>query len=93
MVMACKQVETRQLRLELSMRELVRLSKLPSSPLTHLSWADGLAQLAGDAALLAGWVTAKRVLATEPGRERALFERVVDGGGLAEEVAQCEAHA
>lgn len=40
--------------------------------------ADGLAQLAGDAALLARRVAPQRVLATETGRDGALFEGVVD---------------
>lgn len=40
--------------------------------------ADGLAQLAGDAALLAAGVPPQGVLAAEPGRDGALFEGVVD---------------
>src|SRR5690349_19533568 len=41
--------------------------------------ADRLAQLAGDAALLAVRVAPERMLAAEPGRERTPLERVVDG--------------
>lgn len=40
--------------------------------------ADGLAQLAGDAALLTRRVTAQRVLATEAGADGALLVWVVD---------------
>lgn len=44
-----------------------------------LSGADGLAQLAGNAALLTGRVAAKGVLATEARGDGALLEGVVDG--------------
>ena len=40
--------------------------------------ADGLAQLAGDAAFLARWVASQGVLATEARRDGALLEGVVD---------------
>lgn len=40
--------------------------------------ADGLAKLAGDAALLAAGVPPQGVLAAEPGRDGALFEGVID---------------
>lgn len=43
-----------------------------------LGRADGFAQFAGDAALFASGVAAQGVLTTEPGRDRALFEWVVD---------------
>ena len=45
----------------------------------HLSWADGLAELARDAPLLAAGVAAQRVLAAEARAEGALLEGVVDG--------------
>jgi hypothetical protein len=43
-----------------------------------LRGANGLAQLAGNAALFASWVAAQGVLATEAGRDWALFEWVED---------------
>lgn len=43
-----------------------------------LCWADGFAEFAGDAALLAGRVTSQSVFATETGRDGALLEWVVD---------------
>lgn len=43
-----------------------------------LCWADGFAQLAGDAALFAGRVAAQGVLATEAGRDGTLLEGVED---------------
>ena len=55
-----------------------------------LGGADGLAELAGDAALLAAGVAPKGVLAPKPRRQGALFERVVDGGGLLEDGAQSD---
>src|SRR5690606_22202740 len=39
--------------------------------------ADRFAKLAGDAAFLAVWITAQRVLATEARRDRTFFMRVV----------------
>lgn len=59
----------------------------------HLGGADGLAKLAGDTALLPGWVTAQRVLPAETWAQRALLKRVVDGGWLPEQVAQGHAQA
>lgn len=47
-------------------------------PLHHLCWADCLAELAGNAALLACWVAAQHVLATEAGADGALLKGVVD---------------
>ncbi len=55
--------------------------------------ADGLAQLAGNAALLARRVAAQGVLAAEPGRDGALLKRVHDGVGRAEELLQHDVHA
>ena len=55
-----------------------------------LGGADGLAELAGDTALLAAGVAPKGVLAPKPRRQGALFERVVDGGGLLEDGAQSD---
>lgn len=59
----------------------------------HLGWADGLAELAGDAALLPGRVPAQRMLATEARAQWALLKWVVDGGWLSEQVAQGHAQA
>src|SRR5437868_7521036 len=55
--------------------------------------ADRLAQLAGDAALLAVLVAAQRVQAAKARRERRLLLGVLDGHLLREEVAPGEAHA
>ena len=44
-----------------------------------LSWADGFAEFAGDAALFARGVAAEGVFATESGRDGALFEGIEDG--------------
>ena len=52
----------------------------------HLSRADGLTQLAGDAVLLSIGVAAEGVLSTEAGGQRALLKRVVDGGRFTEQV-------
>lgn len=49
-----------------------------SSLVPHLGRADGLAQLAGDAALLAAGVAPQGVLSAEAWAERPLLERVVD---------------
>lgn len=43
-----------------------------------LCWADGFAQLAGNAALFARRVAAQGVLATEAGRDGALLEGIED---------------
>ena len=43
-----------------------------------LSGANGLAQLARNAALLARWVPAQGVLAAKARRQRALLERIID---------------
>src|ERR1700722_10070330 len=53
----------------------------------RLGRADRLAQLAGDAALLAVRITAQRVLAAEAGRDRPLLEGIVQGRLRLEEVA------
>lgn len=58
-----------------------------------LGSADGLAELARNAALLPGWVPAQCVLPTEARAQRALLQRVVDGGGFPEQVAQGHAQA
>ena len=55
--------------------------------------ADGLAQLARDAALLAGRVSPKRVLAPKPGAERPLFKRVVQRRLGFGEILEAEAEA
>ena len=55
---------------------------------TYLCRADGLTQLAGDAALLPIRVPPQCVLATEPGAQGTLLKRVVDGGRLPEEGTQ-----
>src|SRR5712692_8420970 len=49
-----------------------------------LARADRLAQLAGDAALLAVRIAAQRMLAAEARRDRALLERIIQrtGGGV-----------
>src|SRR5262245_16576589 len=52
--------------------------------------ADGLAQLAGDAALFAVGITAQRVLATEAGRQRPALEGIVERLLLGEEVLHGE---
>src|SRR5712671_3226174 len=52
-----------------------------------LGRADRLAQLAGDAALLAVRIAAQRMLAAEARRERALLERIIEGRLALEEVA------
>src|ERR1044071_6073527 len=49
--------------------------------------ADRLAQLAGDAALLAVRIAAQRMLAAEARRDRALLERVVERRLRLEEIA------
>jgi hypothetical protein len=53
-------------------------ARAESTPVPHLCWADCLAELAGDAALLARWVAAQHVLATEAGADGALLKGVVD---------------
>lgn len=45
----------------------------------RLGRADGLAELAGDASLLAGGVAAQGVFTTEAGGDGALFEGIEDG--------------
>src|SRR6266851_4822553 len=52
--------------------------------------ADRLAQLAGDAALLAVGVAAQRMLAAEARRDRPLLEGIVERGLGLEEIAQAE---
>lgn len=52
----------------------------------HLSRADGLTQLTGDAALLSIGVATEGVLSTEAGRQRSLLKRVVDSGRFTEQV-------
>src|SRR6185369_3014634 len=52
----------------------------------RLRRADGLAQLAGDAALFAVRIAAQRVLAAKARRQRPLLEGIVDGGLRLEEV-------
>lgn len=59
----------------------------------RLGGADGLAQLAGDAALLAAGIASEGVLATEAGAQRSLLERVVDGGRLLKDVRQGDGEA
>src|SRR5215204_3034113 len=56
----------------------------------RLRRANRLAQLAGNAALLAVGVAPQRVLAAETRRQRVLFERIVDGRLRLEEVLQAE---
>src|SRR6185437_16465885 len=51
------------------------------------------AQFAGDAAFLAVRVAPQRVFATEAGRQRALLERIVEGGLWRKEIAQAKPHA
>lgn len=52
----------------------------------HLSGADGLTQLTGDAALLSIGVAAEGVLSPEARGQGALLKRVVDGGWFTEQV-------
>ena len=52
--------------------------------------ADRLAQLAGDAALLAIGVAAQRMFAAEARRDRAFLERIVERGLRLEEIAHGE---
>ena len=59
----------------------------------HLRRTNGFAQLAGDAALLAGRVASQGVLASEAGTERSLLERVVDRGGLLQKLAHADHEA
>src|SRR5947209_9231598 len=56
----------------------------------RLRGADRLAQLAGDAALLAVRITAQRVLATEARRDRPLLERIVQRRLRLEEITHGE---
>eukprot|EP00235_Prasinoderma_singulare_P009573 CAMPEP_0119166340 /NCGR_PEP_ID=MMETSP1315-20130426/5788_1 /TAXON_ID=676789 /ORGANISM="Prasinoderma singularis, Strain RCC927" /LENGTH=207 /DNA_ID=CAMNT_0007159715 /DNA_START=158 /DNA_END=781 /DNA_ORIENTATION=- len=58
-----------------------------------LRGADGLAQLARNAALLAAGVAAQCVLAAEAGAQRRLLKGVVDGELPLEEVLERHAHA
>lgn len=53
-----------------------------------LCWADGLAQLAGNASLLAGGIATEGMLTAKASTEGALLKRVVDGGRLSEQVSQ-----
>src|ERR1700751_4185657 len=53
----------------------------------RLGRTDRLAQLAGDAALLAVGIAAQRVLAAEARRDRVLLEWIVDGRLRPEEIA------
>jgi len=53
-----------------------------------LGRADGLTQLAGDAALLPCRVAAQRVLSSEPGAEGSLLKGVLDGDRIPEHVAK-----
>src|SRR5215510_893647 len=55
-----------------------------------LRWADRLAQLAGDAALLAIGVAAQCMLAAEARRDRAFLERIVKRRLRLEEIAHGE---
>lgn len=57
---------------------LIACAPLRRKPRPHLRRADGLAELAGDAALLAGGVAPQHVLAAEARADRALLKRVVD---------------
>lgn len=59
----------------------------------RLRRANGLAQFARDASLLAARIAAQRVLATEPWTQRPLFERIVYRGRLLEDVAERDAQA
>src|SRR5437764_1618362 len=56
----------------------------------RLGRTDRLAELAGNAALLAVGIAAKRMLAAEPRADLALFEGIVDGRLAREEVAHRE---
>src|SRR5690606_25634956 len=56
------------------------------------SRADRLAQLAGDAALLAVRVAAQRVFAAKPRAQRPLLEGIVDGRLGREEIAERQPH-
>ena len=58
-----------------------------------MSWTYGLAELAGNATLLARRIASQSVLASETRTQRALLERVVDGGRLGEELAKSSEHA
>src|SRR5690625_2420601 len=58
----------------------------------RLRRADGLAELAGNAAFLAAWIAAKRKLAPEARAERPLLERVVDGRLRLEEIPEAHPH-
>ena len=60
--------------------------------LTHLCWADGLAQFTSDTPLLTGRVPTKGMLAPEPGTEGSLLKGVVDGGRFLEYVTSHNSH-
>ena len=53
----------------------------------YLCRADGLTQLAGNAAFFSARVTSQGVLATETRRQGTFLKRIVDGGRLTEQVA------
>src|SRR5437868_4275699 len=62
----------------------------PSLDGDRLRRTDRLAQLAGDAALFAVGIAAQRMLATEPRRDRALLERIIQRRLRLEEIAHGE---
>jgi len=56
-----------------------------------LCWADCLTQFACNASFFSTWIAPECVLAAETRTKRSLFEGVVDGGRLLEDVRQCDA--
>lgn len=59
----------------------------------YLSGANGLAKLARNAALFARRVASESMFSSESRAKRTLFERIIDGGRLGEELAQRGEHS
>jgi hypothetical protein len=54
-----------------------------------LSWTNGFAQFTSDTTFLTAWIAAQSMLTTEPRAEWSLFEWVINGGWLFEDVSKC----
>ena len=57
---------------------------------SHLGWADGFTQLAGNASFFSRGIAPERMLSTEARRKWTFFKGVVDGGWLLENVTQSD---
>ena len=58
-----------------------------------MSWTNGLAELASNAALFAGWIASQSMLTSKSWTQWTLLERIIYSGWLGKKLAERGEHA